>query len=524
MNYKGWTLLPVLTLIGCVIICQSARILLVPFPFGSHVLQLRQIGEALIVSGHEADIILPETFPSLDMFQKSKIKVVLYKSIDTDTYQLLNEQILDDSIEQSINTNILNDFRDYTTAEQLGFTAFCTNPLKDKDALQTLNSKEYDLAVLDAFQMNRCLAILVYKLDLPIVSVITLYEPWLLRNPALPSFVPSVLVQPPMSTVMTFTERLTNLWLQIDWAVSPRCPYINDDWVREFVPEKPPLTINDILRQSLLWLIDSDVVIDYPRPLMANEVMIGGVTAKPAQPLSEDLERFLLAAKDGVIVVSFGSSDANLPVIIREKLIAALNKTGMHVIWRYPHSIPDDLPDKMKLLKWMPQNDILAHPNVKLFITHCGANGQFESLYNGVPMLGMPMFGDQMYNAVRMTYHGYGEWVNLRHLTTHELYDKIHIILHDTSYATNIKLASKIFKDRPLNAIETTIYWVNHVLQYGGDHLHSYALDMPWYQYLMLDIALFVLTVIILLVIGIIYVTKLAWKYVVEKQNKEKTN
>ena len=33
--------------------------------------------------------------------------------------------------------------------------------------------------------------------------------------------------------------------------------------------------------------------------------------------------------------------------------------------------------------EWVPQNDILGHPKLKLFITHGGNNGQYEALYHG---------------------------------------------------------------------------------------------------------------------------------------------
>ncbi len=37
--------------------------------------------------------------------------------------------------------------------------------------------------------------------------------------------------------------------------------------------------------------------------------------------------------------------------------------------------------------------------NTRLFITHAGNNGQLEALYHGVPMLAMPVAGDQNRNG-----------------------------------------------------------------------------------------------------------------------------
>lgn len=40
----------------------------------------------------------------------------------------------------------------------------------------------------------------------------------------------------------------------------------------------------------------------------------------------------------------------------------------------------------------------LVHPNVRLFISHGGISGLYESVDAGVPVLGFPLFGDQHRN------------------------------------------------------------------------------------------------------------------------------
>ncbi|KAI0213329.1 UDP-glucuronosyltransferase 2A1, partial [Lamellibrachia satsuma] len=145
------------------------------------------------------------------------------------------------------------------------------------------------------------------------------------------------------------------------------------------------------------------------------------------------------------------------------------------------------------LLPWLPQNDLLGHPNTVLFITHCGINGQYESLYHGVPMLGFPLFGDQPHNAFRMVDRGYGTEMNILAFTSDELVNNIHKVLHEKSFKMATQKASDILKSRPMTAQDTAAYWVEHVLKYGGKHLRTGAMDMPLYQFLMLDILLFVL-------------------------------
>ena len=42
----------------------------------------------------------------------------------------------------------------------------------------------------------------------------------------------------------------------------------------------------------------------------------------------------------------------------------------------------------------------MAHPKVVLFLTHCGMHGVLEAVWNSVPMVGMPVFIDQVGTTV----------------------------------------------------------------------------------------------------------------------------
>ena len=42
----------------------------------------------------------------------------------------------------------------------------------------------------------------------------------------------------------------------------------------------------------------------------------------------------------------------------------------------------------------------MAHPKVVLFLTHCGIHGVLEAVWNSVPMVGMPVFIDQVGDTV----------------------------------------------------------------------------------------------------------------------------
>jgi hypothetical protein len=78
------------------------------------------------------------------------------------------------------------------------------------------------------------------------------------------------------------------------------------------------------------------VLIDHPRPVLPNEVHVGGMTTKPAKPLPKELEEFMNANTRGTIVVSFGSIANKLPSpTANARFMQAFAKLDLNVIWRY---------------------------------------------------------------------------------------------------------------------------------------------------------------------------------------------
>ncbi|KAF0978506.1 hypothetical protein FDP41_002326 [Naegleria fowleri] len=56
---------------------------------------------------------------------------------------------------------------------------------------------------------------------------------------------------------------------------------------------------------------------------------------------------------------------------------------------------------KLFIKPWVAQVHVLRHLSVAMFITHGGSHSIFESVQSQVPLLIMPIFGDQHLNAIR---------------------------------------------------------------------------------------------------------------------------
>ena len=149
---------------------------------------------------------------------------------------------------------------------------------------------------------------------------------------------------------------------------------------------------------------------------------------------------------------------------------------------------------------------MLGHPKTRLFITHCGNNGQYEAVYHGVPMLGFPLFADQQHNSFRIAEQGIGMGMDKLHFEVPDLVNNIKTLLGNSTHRKKILHKSKIMKESMsrMTPVETVSFWVDHILKYGSDHLKSSAFHTAWYQPLMIEM-LPVITASILVVLCLTY-------------------
>nr|AUR26626.1 UDP-glucosyltransferase 84K1 [Centella asiatica] len=109
--------------------------------------------------------------------------------------------------------------------------------------------------------------------------------------------------------------------------------------------------------------------------------------------------------KSSVIYISFGTI-IELSTKEMEIVAKTLKKTQFKFLWvlkkgeeMLPLGFLEESKNQGLIVKWSPQVQVLAHPAVACFLTHCGWNSLNETITAGVPVIAFPQWTDQPTNA-----------------------------------------------------------------------------------------------------------------------------
>ena len=380
---------------------------------------------------------------------------------------------------------------------------FCESTL-GTHVIHDLKAEGYDLVIIDSIW--HCGRILIDYLDIPSMS----YSNWgflldpMTFYPAIPSFVCN-----PGSTVcssdkMNFGERFGNVLQNAFYYYysTPKVIGIYDEMKRKF-----GLNVTKSIYDSSTWrspvIVNGDFVLDYPRPIMPHVLMIPGMFHKKPKALPMDILTFIEGSgQHGVIVVSFGSMVDKVDMNKAEIFARVFGELPQRVLWRYAGAKPTGLKNNTKLVSWFPQADVLGHPQIKMFITHCGISGTYEAAMNALPVIAQPLFADQEYNARKLVERaGMGVQLNLDTMTKSNLQNAVKEVLSNPKYLKNAQRVSALLKDEEIPARQKLLYWVDYVIRHNGArHLISEtAFTMDSLTYYSVDVVLVLLAAVLVI-------------------------
>uniref|UniRef100_A0A1B6L360 UDP-glucuronosyltransferase n=2 Tax=Graphocephala atropunctata TaxID=36148 RepID=A0A1B6L360_9HEMI len=421
--------------------------------------------------------------------------------------------------------NYLKDIKDYSNSGLTNYALFlwefglmlAEEVLKTSAFQELIKSDEsYDLIIDNSIIYFEPIAGFRHKFNCPSINLFPNSPNQMLSgitgNPLPYAYIPYHNL--PYNSSMSFWQRMRNTYMGLISDLGNRLYYLPQQDVimhRYFNdPNMPSLTT--LLSRARVSLLDTHVLLDYPRPYLPGTVLVGGMITPKSNNIPQDLKKWLETAEEGFVYFSLGSvmRFGTLSSTQRAAILNTFGKLKFPVLLKWESDNTDKLPANVRAETWVSQADILAHPNCRLFVTHGGLHSLLESLHYGVPLVGLPIFGDQVHNLVNLQHRGVATFLPLDQLQESTFTRAINLILHDEKVQANAKRLSAIVQDQPMTPLETAIFWVEYSLRHeGAQHLRSAANDLSWHQQLFLDIILFIVVVIIAIFMFTKYILKL---------------
>ncbi|KAK5640041.1 hypothetical protein RI129_010852 [Pyrocoelia pectoralis] len=461
---------------------SGARILgIIPTPSFSHQIVFQQLWRELSLRGHKVTTMTTDPIKDSTLTNLTEIDLRF-------SYEIWNENLYKDIEGSSKNPlglikmgvakllNIIDKQLEHPPVQEL---------INDKNAHFDLVIVENLMTTMIAFSERfKCPFIGINSFDPPYI----VYQN--LGNPTHPVMYPDSLL--PFTYPLSLTERVISV---LYTAFVPLLPLVvghaEDALVeKHFGKGYPPLS--ELSENISMLFVNTDPIFHPVKSLVPTVIQIGaGSHRSPSKPLPKDLKKILDNASQGFIYFSLGSNvkSNDLENHTRNVIMETFRDLPYTVVWKFEDTDLPNKPSNVHIQKWFPQQDVLKHPNIKLFITQGGLQSTDEAIYDHVPMVGMPFFADQHMNVEKMVSKGMGLSINYIDLKKEDFKATILEVITNPKYKNRVIELAKLAQDQPMTGLERAIWWTEYVIRHkGAKHLRSPLLDIPWYQYLLLDV------------------------------------
>ncbi|KAB5578105.1 putative UDP-glucoronosyl and UDP-glucosyl transferase family protein [Coniochaeta sp. 2T2.1] len=315
-----------------------------------------------------------------------------------------------------------------------------------------------------------------------------------------------------------------------------------------------------------LVLVNAFVGLETPKDLPPLLHAVGPILSDTYSPLDPALSAFLLK-HDKTMFIAFGThvilSQSHLHQL-RAGIISALSAGHINgIVWAirgssraqfaalrdhvvYQHSgknaegtvgvnltsaeLLANKHPQILFVDFAPQRAVLAHPSTRLFFTHAGPSSVNESLYHGVPMLTMGIYGDQLPRVLALDAAGVALSVKKETFTPREIENKVGELMADRDglFRRNSlrmqRIATLTSRRKSLGADLIEEFMYDHELRFEfnqensgkgrsvGDrgrelrpmHLQTADMRMNWFKARNIDLWLVSLSILSLVVMAVL--------------------
>lgn len=290
--------------------------------------------------------------------------------------------------------------------------------------------------------------------------------------------------------ILTLRERFKVFFyevLKIIFCETVRNPKLNEISKKYFTN----VDVKKLEKQIDLSIYNAHPALGFVRPITPKTIQSGFLHVEPPKEIPDgDLKNFLDSAEYGIVYMSFGTNvnPNEFNVKIKKIFIRVLKNLKLKVVWKFDPENSLEIPSNIFTAKWLPQQDLLAHPKVKFFITQGGHQSMEEAIDRAVPMIVIPFLFDQNANAARVERLKIGLALDYNEINEENFRKSIEEVLKP-EYKENIKKLRDIVHDEPMKPREKVAFWIEHVIRHNGTKHFDYPQgSVPFYQKYFIDI------------------------------------
>ncbi|CAI5451469.1 unnamed protein product [Caenorhabditis angaria] len=332
------------------------------------------------------------------------------------------------------------------------------------------------------------------------------------------------------ANLRTFSGRFWNLanWAYINYV---QIPEIREQQQKIFAKRYGEnYDIDSVAARVDLSFINSNEVMEKPRPISHRIQYIGGINLRSPKPIDKNLDKLLSISKKGTIIFSFGTQVGGevYPRYAVKNFVKVFKKYSDYTfLWKY--DVQESEVEMFKNAKnvypldWLPQTDLLYDPRVIGFISHVGLNSFNEASYAGVPIVAIPLFADQPHNAENGLLRGTTYILDKTKLSEQSIEAGIKAILEDPKYLENALRLRKMLIEKPGQPKDRFVNWVEYAAENPGLHkiFELPGSRMGIIEYYCVDALVFT-AIVVILVIYLVF--KIFKNLFVAKTKKDKTS
>lgn len=99
-------------------------------------------------------------------------------------------------------------------------------------------------------------------------------------------------------------------------------------------------------------------------------------------------------------------------------------------------------------------------------MAHVGTNGIQKAICHDVPIVGLPLYSDQLDNLGRLLERVAAKILSITTVNCDSFKQAVEEVLHDPSFRVHMLRLSKLNRDQPMKPLELALFWIEFVIRH----------------------------------------------------------